>query len=79
MLICIIIPVYNYPEVTNTLSAIEEQIATDSRFEIIVVDDASTDEPYDIVKQFIEKKTTPTFVFSAMYKTNGLEAQGILD
>lgn len=50
----IIIPVYNYPLITETLDSIEEQIAEDKRFEIIVVDDASTDNTLERLKTHIE-------------------------
>ncbi|ELY45775.1 glycosyltransferase [Natronorubrum tibetense] len=55
-LVSVIIPVYNDPKgIQNCLSALEEQTYPDSLFDVIVIDNGSTDETRDIVKEFSVK------------------------
>jgi len=55
MLFSIIVTSYNYEKyIRNTLESLENQTFKD--FEVIVVDDGSTDNSLDIIKEFVSKK-----------------------
>lgn len=52
----IVIPVYNDPEgIKTTLSSLTQQTVPKSRYEIIAVDNNSTDTTRDVIKDFTEK------------------------
>ena len=58
----VIIPAYNAAKtITNTLTALKEQTRDD--FEVIVVDDGSTDDTTKLVTQFSEQNSLPVKLF----------------
>jgi len=68
----IIIPVYNVEKyIRRTLESVFSQ--TEKDFEVIVVDDASTDKSMDIVKSFpVNIKKTPHVSVSEARKASGV-------
>lgn len=53
----VIIPTYNYANyITNAIESILNQSYPNDLIEIIIIDDGSTDNTYDILKPYIEKR-----------------------
>ena len=63
MLLSIIIPVYNVEKyIGGTLSSVYNQSFDESQFEVIVVNDGTSDNSMDVVKEFIQKHSNITVI-----------------
>ena len=70
MNISVVIPMYNSKDtIINTLNSVKNQTAIEQILEVIVVNDGSTDNSLDIVKEYIENnKNIPIVIID---KSNG--------
>jgi glycosyltransferase involved in cell wall biosynthesis len=67
----VLLPTYNRVDaLSRTLLALEQQTATKTRYEIIVVDDGSNDDTDEVLRQFAEKTGT-CFAYVLLQENGG--------